>query len=102
MVLKINSTDDWNEKKIYAYWTILCQLPKVCQDFMKNEAQSKPVLALVYLLADKYKKRLMSISWFMKLLNENIARQENIEDEVTGHFRESRFKSQHCLMKELY
>ena len=59
LVLKINSTKDWDEKQVFAYWSQLCQLPKVCQDFMKNEAQSKAVLALVYLLADKYQKRLI-------------------------------------------
>jgi len=53
LVLKINSTDDWDEKQVFAYWSQLCQLRKICQDFMKNEAQSKAVLALVYLLADK-------------------------------------------------
>ncbi|MCF6318495.1 MAG: transposase, partial [Proteobacteria bacterium] len=73
LVLKINSTDKWDVKQVFAYWSQLCQLPKVCQDFMKNEAQSKPVLTLVYLLADKYRNRLMSISWFMKLLNETRA-----------------------------
>ncbi len=97
LVLKINSTDDWDTKQVFAYWSQLCRLPKVCQDFMKNESQSKAVLALVYLLADKYRKRLMSISWFMKLLNENIARQANIEDKVTGSFWEGRFKSQALL-----
>jgi hypothetical protein len=56
LVLKINTTKEWDEKQVFAYWSQLCQLPKVCQDFMKNEAQSKPVLALVYLLADKYTK----------------------------------------------
>ncbi len=97
LVLKINSTDDWDNKQVFAYWSQLCQLPKVCQDFMKNEVQSKPVLALVYLLADKYRKRLMSISWFMKMLNEYIARQANLEDKVTGSFWESRSKSQALL-----
>ena len=97
LVLKINSTENWDEKQVFAYWSQLCKLPKVCQDFMKNDAQSKPVLALVYLLADKYRKRLMSISWFMKMLNENIARQANLEDKVTGCFWEGRFKSQALL-----
>ena len=97
LVLNINSTDSWDEKQVFAYWSQLCQLPKVCQDYMENQPQSKAVLALVYLLADKYRKRLMSISWFMKMLNENIARQANLEDKVTGSFWESRFKSQALL-----
>ena len=97
LVLKINSTENWNEKQVLAYWSELC-LPKlICQKFLKNEPQSKVELEMVYIQTDIYRKRLMSISWFMKLLNEYIAKQANKEDDVTGSFFESRFKSQALL-----
>ena len=47
-----------------------------------------------------YQKHLCSLSWFMKCLNEPIARQANQEDRGTGHFWESRFKSQALLTEE--
>jgi REP element-mobilizing transposase RayT len=97
LVLKINSTQSWSEKQVLSYWSELCQLKLICQKFIKNEAQSKAELEMVYIQTDIYRKRLMSISWFMKLRNEYIAKQANSEEKVTGSFFESRFKSQALL-----
>lgn len=46
-----------------------------------------------------YTKRLQDISWFMRNLNEHVAREANKEEGCKGRFWEGRFKSQAFCMK---
>ncbi len=48
-------------------------------------------------LVETYRRRLGSLSWFMKSLKEPLARMANAEDGVTGAFWEERFKSPRIL-----
>jgi len=97
LVLKVNDSNDWSERKCLIDWSTLCGISDLCTRYIKHDGLSKYELESVYPDAAEYRKRLMSISWFMKLLNEYIAKVANAEDEVTGHFWQARFKSQALL-----
>jgi putative transposase len=97
IVLKVNNNKDWTDKRVLMAWGGLFDLPGPCEPYLRGEQLSKPQLDFVIQKAAVYRKRLRSISWFMKCLNEYVARRANIEDGCTGHFWESRFKSQALL-----
>ena len=97
IVLKVEDNKQWQKKQVFETWKKLYQLPYLAERYLKDEIISRIELRLVKKLAKEYKKRLMSISWFMKCLNQYIAVKANREDNCKGHFWESRFKSQALL-----
>ena len=84
-------------KEIVRRWHQLCKPKEVSQKFIRGEHLEPHERNQIDALVDTWRKRLHDISWFMKVLNENIARSANKEDECTGHFWESRYKSQALL-----
>ena len=84
-------------KDIVVRWHQLFKANVVSQKFVDGEPLEKHEQYQLDTFVDIWRVRLHDISWFMKVLNENIARMANREDECTGHFWESRFKSQALL-----
>ena len=97
IVLKVNATDNWNATQVLMTWCSLYSLPVLCDRYLKGEINTEAELRRVKEYVTEYRARLMSVSWYMKAINEYIARMANEEDKCTGHFWESRFKSQALL-----
>ncbi len=74
----------WSEEEIIHRWASI---------FPKDAKENKHLKSKIEL----WKERLTSISWFMRCLNEKIARDVNEEDDTSGRFWEGRFKSQALL-----
>jgi len=88
---------NWSMEEVLQRWHQLFKGTLLTQKFANKQPVDKFQLAMVEKTAEVYKQRLMDISWFMRSLNEPIARQANREDNCTGHFWEGRFKSQALL-----
>ncbi|TMM43723.1 transposase [Colwellia ponticola] len=99
LVLHVDSEQvkSWSIDEVLMRWHQLFKGTLLTQQYAKKQALDKFQLAMVESTAKVYKQRLIDISWFMRSLNEPIARQANREDNCTGHFWEGRFTSQALL-----
>lgn len=95
-----NEALSWTIEEVLQRWHTLHKGTRLTQQYMQptqREDLTETQLEAVTSPANIYRKRLYDISWFMRLLNEFIARAANKEDECTGRFWEGRFKSQALL-----
>ncbi len=88
----------WSDREVLQQWIQLFDGPSLpVQRFLAGSPLEKADMQKVFTLAAEYRQRLMSISWFMRCLNEHLARKANEEDQCKGRFWEGRFKSQALL-----
>ncbi|ODB95141.1 transposase [Candidatus Thiodiazotropha endoloripes] len=87
----------WSEQAVIERWERLFSLPVLVQRYRAMEEISKAERDAISELVTKWRERLHDISWFMRCLNEPIARQANQEDGCTGRYWEGRYKSQALL-----
>ncbi|PKG59045.1 transposase [Shewanella sp. GutDb-MelDb] len=89
--------NNWSDRGVVEQWHKLFNGTALTQKFAKGEVIDEHLVAQLKHQIAIYRSRLSDISWFMRCLNEPIARQANLEDNCTGHFWEGRFKSQALL-----
>ena len=95
VVLKIDAdtAQAWTDSEVVHHWHQLFKGTLLTQRFAKGEVIDAHFMGPLDDCIAEYRRRLMDISWFMRALNEPIARWANKEDDCTGRFWEGRFKS---------
>jgi len=84
----------WTDEEVVDRWLSVCP-PR---SYRNDSDASILFLHKQMLLADdakllRLRRELGSLSTYMKMLKQNVARKANLEDDVTGHFFEQRFYS---------
>jgi REP element-mobilizing transposase RayT len=77
----VEKSENWSDDEVAERWGQLFASP---EDVLEQELC-------------EWRRRLTSISWFMRCINEPLARRANREDRCTGRFWEGRFKLQALL-----
>ncbi|MFU8838359.1 MAG: transposase [Thiohalomonadaceae bacterium] len=99
LVLRINQTvaKKWDTGQVIEQWEKLYSVPVLVARYRRGETTSQAENLKAEEIIETWRERLMDISWFMRSLNEFLAKRANHEDNCTGHYWESRFKSQALL-----
>lgn len=88
----------WSDREVVERWTQLYKGHLLVERWMKApESLDKPSLDVVKELIENWRERLYGIDWFMRGVNETIARMANEEENCKGRFWEGRYKSQALL-----
>ena len=93
----VDKAQGWSDKQVISLWHTLYKGTLITQKRMRDEALSPGEDVALQDTIKVYRSRLHDISWFMRNLNEFIAREANKEDGCKGRFWEGRFKSQALL-----
>lgn len=89
-----NKAASLSDAEVAARWYKVFKANRVVDLYLAGDESLKE---LAQATLNEWRDRLTSISWFMKYLNEHIARRANTEDGCKGRFWEGRFKSQPLL-----
>ena len=99
VVLRVDplTASEWGDEEVVRRWVKAFPGKRSGEDLERgSEARVVALMANPDKVSD-IRGRLGSLSWFMRALNEPIARMANREDHCSGRFWEGRFKSQALL-----
>jgi REP element-mobilizing transposase RayT len=99
LVVRLNAqaANDWSEEEVMVRWGRLFSLPVLVANYQAGQTTCKAEQHKAQAIIATWRERLSDLSWFMRSLNEDLARRANAEDGCKGRFWEGRFKSQALL-----
>jgi len=99
IVIRVNTEQahHWSDQEVAERWTQLFAEPMLIRRYLTGVDLTEADRERVKSLLNTWRHRLIDLSWYMRCLNEPIARMANREDDCTGRFWEGRFKSQALL-----
>lgn len=99
LVLRVDQDKStaWTHEQVAKRWQRLHGLPVLVARYLAGETTSAAENKTAEGVIETWRERLTDISWFMRALNEHLARRGNEEDDCKGRFWEGRFKSQALL-----
>jgi REP element-mobilizing transposase RayT len=99
LVVKVNQQQalDWSDDEVIERWCKLYNGNQLVERYLSGEAFDEATKLFLDKTIAQWRSRLHDISWYMKNLNEFIAREANKEDKCSGKYWEGRYKSQALL-----
>ncbi|HCO60834.1 MAG TPA: transposase [Porticoccaceae bacterium] len=98
VVLRVDQgrAQGWSCREVAAQWMRLFSGPPLVKRWLRDETCEAETLKALEIV-EQWRCRLYDLGWFMRCLNEHLARRANEEDGCKGRFWEGRYKSQALL-----
>lgn len=99
LVLHVDTdrAQQWSADEVMARWLSLYKGPLLVHRYQAGSSLNQFEQEALDSLVETWRARLCDLSWYMRCLNETIARMANKEDNCTGRFWEGRYRSQALL-----
>lgn len=86
-----------SDDEVIARWNRLFSLPLLVSRYQAGGLTTETEITAAQAIVGVWRQRLCDLSWYMRCLNEHLARLANSEDGCKGRFWEGRYKSQAIL-----
>ena len=97
LYLDLEQSRSWDRDEVIGRWRRLFSGDPLARAHLRGELRTGAEFRQLDALVETWRERLCDLSWFMRCLNEHMARRANAEDACRGRFWEGRFKSRALL-----